>query len=264
ERDCIAMFSACREPDFREETSSFFVCSFYCVDGQSIRALADKHHANECDRIGRLLRLSKQLESLVADAYGVSKEAEEYLGALFGPQPLEYPKPDAEKKTRIKTLIQKPVADVIQEAIASGTTGRFITIKSYAADRLVEVVSHVTQANAADVLRSVLENGPPFAHLQSTARQVFGYSFGCAFGRWDITFATGERAIPQMPETFAPLPVCPPGMLQNAQGLPARPPGQISSDSAWNPSDPLVKTAPWVTMRFRPMWWKIRFSWRRG
>ncbi len=49
------------------------------------------------------------------------------------------------------------------------------------------------------------------------------YSLGAALGRWDIRYATGEQAAPELPDPFAPLPVCPPGQLQNAQGLPARP-----------------------------------------
>lgn len=52
---------------------------------------------------------------------------------------------------------------------------------------------------------------------------IISYSTGCAFGRWDIRYATGEQAAPELPDPFAPLPVCPPGQLQNAQGLPARP-----------------------------------------
>ena len=48
------------------------------------------------------------------------------------------------------------------------------------------------------------------------------FSVGVAFGRWDIRYATGEQASPELPDPFAPLPVCPPGLLQNAQGLPAR------------------------------------------
>ena len=46
---------------------------------------------------------------------------------------------------------------------------------------------------------------------------------GCILGRWDIRLATGERQPPELPDPFAPLPVCPPGMLQNTQGLPATP-----------------------------------------
>jgi hypothetical protein len=51
----------------------------------------------------------------------------------------------------------------------------------------------------------------------------FDYLCGVCFGSWDIRYATGERVAPELPDPFAPLPVCPPGRLQNAEGLPARP-----------------------------------------
>ncbi|MGI8544548.1 MAG: BREX-1 system adenine-specific DNA-methyltransferase PglX [Aridibacter sp.] len=50
---------------------------------------------------------------------------------------------------------------------------------------------------------------------------LVSYLIGSTFGRWDIHFATGEKDAPELPDPFAPLPVCPPGMLQNAEGLPA-------------------------------------------
>ena len=49
---------------------------------------------------------------------------------------------------------------------------------------------------------------------------TMSYAIGCAFGRWDLRYATGEKPIPDLPDPFAPLPPCPPGMLQNEQGLP--------------------------------------------
>jgi hypothetical protein len=52
---------------------------------------------------------------------------------------------------------------------------------------------------------------------------VTSICLGTAFGRWDIRYATGERQPPELPDPFDPLPVCPPGMLQNAEGLPAEP-----------------------------------------
>lgn len=52
---------------------------------------------------------------------------------------------------------------------------------------------------------------------------------GFAFGRWDIRFATGERQPPELPDPFDPLPVCPPGMLQNSEGMPAEP-KDVSAD----------------------------------
>jgi len=44
---------------------------------------------------------------------------------------------------------------------------------------------------------------------------------GIAAGRWDIRYATSEKEPSELPYPFDPLPVCPPGMLQNTGGLPA-------------------------------------------
>jgi len=55
------------------------------------------------------------------------------------------------------------------------------------------------------------------------AYDLTSYLLGSIMGRWDIRFATGEKTPPELPDPFAPLPVCPPGMLQNKEGLPAEP-----------------------------------------
>lgn len=68
------------------------------------------------------------------------------------------------------------------------------------------------------------------------------YAIGIAFGRWDIRYASGERHAPELPDPFAPLPVCPPGMLQGADGLPLsyeagrreRVEGHYPLDVAWD------------------------------
>jgi hypothetical protein len=53
-------------------------------------------------------------------------------------------------------------------------------------------------------------------------REWVSYAVGVVFGRWDIRYARGEKIAPELSDPFAPLPVCPPGQLQNAHGLPAR------------------------------------------
>jgi hypothetical protein len=75
------------------------------------------------------------------------------------------------------------------------------------------------------------------------------YCIGALYGRWNIRYATGEKPTPALPDPFDPLPVCPPGMLQNAQGLPAVPAdvpadyplriswGGILCDDAGHPED---------------------------
>jgi hypothetical protein len=53
--------------------------------------------------------------------------------------------------------------------------------------------------------------------------ELLDYAVGIAFGRWDARYATGATSTPAEPDPFAALPVCAPGMLQNAAGLPATP-----------------------------------------
>ena len=56
-------------------------------------------------------------------------------------------------------------------------------------------------------------------HKPLTA-DLLAYALGAAFGRWDLRYATGEKTASELPDPFAPLPVCPPGMLRNNDELP--------------------------------------------
>jgi hypothetical protein len=67
------------------------------------------------------------------------------------------------------------------------------------------------------------EDAGPNLDARSVSFDLLEYLQGCSFGRWDIRYANGERQPPKLPDPFDPLPVCPPGMLQNAEGLPAEP-----------------------------------------
>ncbi len=62
--------------------------------------------------------------------------------------------------------------------------------------------------------RAVVEDVTELLH------SLVSYGLGCAVGRWDVRYAMGEKAASELLDPFAPLPVCPPGQLQNAQGLP--------------------------------------------
>ncbi len=52
------------------------------------------------------------------------------------------------------------------------------------------------------------------------AVDLISYCVGCAFGRFDIRVATRQKTLPPLPDPFAPLPVCSPGMLTGDDGLP--------------------------------------------
>jgi hypothetical protein len=76
-----------------------------------------------------------------------------------------------------------------------------------------------------------------FQNKPAHCARIIGVLIGYSIGRWDIRYTTGERQPPELPDPFAPLPACPPGMLQNAAGLPAGP-GDV-------PAEYPVKDIPW-------------------
>lgn len=57
-------------------------------------------------------------------------------------------------------------------------------------------------------------------NTRSLVVNLLSYTLGCAYGRWDVRFATHEQPIPELPDPFAPLPACSPGMLTGNDGLP--------------------------------------------
>lgn len=54
----------------------------------------------------------------------------------------------------------------------------------------------------------------------SEESRLVSYCVGCAFGRWDIRYATGKKLPPEPTDPYGSLPTCPPGMLQSDAGLP--------------------------------------------
>ncbi len=59
---------------------------------------------------------------------------------------------------------------------------------------------------------------------RTLAAELISYAVGCAFGRFDIRLGAGLRTPDPLPDPFAPLPVCSPGMLTGPDGLPCAPP----------------------------------------
>jgi len=67
------------------------------------------------------------------------------------------------------------------------------------------------------------------ADARALVINLVSYLVGAPFGRWDVRYATGEKSAPELPDPFAALPACPPGMLQDDQGLPATPGDVLAS-----------------------------------
>jgi hypothetical protein len=98
---------------------------------------------------------------------------------------------------------------------------RQITKKAFFGDRRLELMAiwggcHPKQIVVARKRLGLI----PSTLIVDTLFLTVSYAVGCAFGRWDIRFATGEKTVQDLPNPSGPLPLCPPGMLQNRHGLP--------------------------------------------
>ena len=79
----------------------------------------------------------------------------------------------------------------------------------------------IEEENDTDGVKETEEEQPTSDH-QPLTTDLLSYAIGSIFGRWDMHFATGEQPAPELPDPFAPLPVCSPGMLTGDNGLPLR------------------------------------------
>ena len=128
-----------------------------------------------------------------------------------------------------KSLIGEPVEKLIAEAFGfSEQQARSVERDLLEALSYQERGSSVAEKEAAGLTEDedAIEEDSDFVldySAEALEEAQISYLFGCAIGRWDIRYATGEQVAPELPDPFAPLQVCPPGQLQNAQGLPARP-----------------------------------------
>lgn len=64
------------------------------------------------------------------------------------------------------------------------------------------------------------EDGKTTVEAAGLVVDLLSYAIGAAFGRFDVRYATGELEAANLPDPFAPLPACSPGMLTGDDCLP--------------------------------------------
>src|SRR5690606_31651118 len=153
-----------------ETTHVFCRPSVLMVNGPDLISRAVKWTTLAGESTRRISELQREIDQLVADAYGVPIEEWESLTANLEKICLTSDEDDEPEDEKAEVLAQPPDGVELSNAIAD----------------------------------------------------VLSYVLGAIFGRWDIRLATGQRPLPELPDPFAPLPVCSPGMLTGPTGLPAK------------------------------------------
>lgn len=116
--------------------------------------------------------------------------------------------------------IQREIDDIAYELYGIGDEDR-TAIEAMLGQGSSTAVGEGEEGGEEEEEEGEEEEAGPSADSRTLVSEFLDYCVGCAFGRWDIRCATGEKPEPPEPDPFDPLPVCAPGMLQNSAGLPA-------------------------------------------
>jgi hypothetical protein len=172
----------------------------------------------------------EKIELAIDELLNLNEREKIILSEVTGPSVYEYSNihPSHEASLIILSNFSRTEGSIIETLkVERGRGARFVTKNTQMVDRKLELIAHLHEQKLQviiDVIKASISTiDLNNTELQHVAVALCSYCLGSLFGRWDIRYATGEKPTPELPDPFAPLPVCPPGMLQNAQGLPAAP-----------------------------------------
>jgi hypothetical protein len=228
-----------RFKDTSIEPSCLFVLpAMLTARSLSLRQAFITHIASVEERELPALESVGMIEELVQGSYGLTDEDRGEVREQFGVPVASLPIPS---KVNVDLLRKVYTTGLTPDVIASNASQQrqLASDRHLRIDEICRVVS-VPPGVFVDARRKgawVRDD-----EVVDEAAALAQYLLGCAFGRWDIRYATGERPAPELPDPFAPLPVCPPGMLQGDDGLPLSPEagrrlrteGRYPLDVAWD------------------------------
>lgn len=157
-----------------------------------------------------LIRCDHKIDELCFDIYRLTESQRELVKRIIGPHPLEI--------NDFLAQSNKKQLDTSDDEESEGLRIHRVTLSK------IENTAWKAGIKLEDV---IAERRRDFSKLSEEVIELvsesLSYFLGITFGRWDISFSTGEKPVPALPDPFAPLPACPPGMLKSTKGLTAEP-----------------------------------------
>jgi hypothetical protein len=123
----------------------------------------------------------------------------------------------------IEEALSMSTGELISKLLLEHGGGREYTVKSFYANRKIELVSKRCDIGVAEIIEALARDETlwlsEFGWRASMAANVL---FGYAVGRWDLRTGPPETELPMGYGPSAPLPVVPPATLIGPKGLPAK------------------------------------------
>ncbi|WP_229553235.1 BREX-1 system adenine-specific DNA-methyltransferase PglX [Nostoc sp. XA010] len=207
--------------DRDDETREFFYQPIYNFQGLILSEVIDNEFNKHEDRLIKAIKLAEKIDLKVADNLALSlEEREELRNQLGRPFPVKCLNIENTKKIdEIKQILE--IGRINNSETENESTSRAIIKRCFVLDNLLESICHledISIESLVEIRRKAIPT-PQWYRIEIT-QAVISYVLGCILGRWDIRFATSEKQPSELPDPFAPLPVCSPGMLIGEDGLP--------------------------------------------
>jgi hypothetical protein len=206
-----------------EATNYFNGLPLLRAAGSLTEASGDEERARLKAQLDTIELHSRAERSFIAD-YGLDEAALEAVYDYMGPHPATLPHSQLSQLVGPSEVWKQSEEQLTSLLVRTYGGKRRFSKQTWVGGREIELWAYVANFAPAELARLLLENRE-FSQRNSSdlAVRVVSYAYGVVLGRWDIRYATGERPEPELPDPFAPLPVCPPGMLQGDDGLPLSP-----------------------------------------
>jgi len=206
-----------RERDTYNEITKVFIAPFIPAK-KSIRESADLYQRDYEQQCCEILELAANVDVKAAEILGVSPTERE---TVFGEDAGTLCNlPDQELGADFDETYRQSIRETIRDEIEETGGDRQIAVKSFYASRLLEVLAKSLHTNPKNIAKIAADRHLiPVGVESELVQRYLSYAVGCAFGRWDIRFATGEYLKPELSDPFDPLPVYSPGMLTPTSDL---------------------------------------------
>jgi len=211
-----ALINRAAEGDRHDETTRLFT-ELGHADNTGVAELAETRQRVHEDRVLDMLRASYELEQLLLEHLKIDEDGRQYLDEEQGAHPETYSRESLPEVELASRFLGEPMDRVIDEIVSTSGGSRSIANLTYVGDRRLEVLAHAFRRHPSVLIDLRRERGilPP-EEPGRTAGDLISWLVGVAFGRWD---AQGPRAVGHF-DPFAPVPLCPPGMLLGEDGFP--------------------------------------------
>jgi hypothetical protein len=219
----LGIWTSLRDRDARNEPGRYFVSPFFSETCSQLcmSAIAEQRQQQWEETVVEIVTSHFQIDRILARGFQLDDTVKAEMRAEFGAHPAEMPNSEISDVEHFIASFSVPIDQLVDRTVQTKGASRSLTKKGYVADRQLELLSQLFGVHPTIIVRTrrelKLQNS---SLLASFSTDIFSYAVGCVFGRWDIRYATGERSAPDLPDPFAPLPVCPPGQLQNEKGMP--------------------------------------------